>query len=385
VTPRPEGSLLIELRLAQGCVAEVRLSSQRPAEASRVLEGAPLERALNTVPLLWSICATAHSVAALSALEAGLGVVLPAAQQRAREVLALAEAIDNHAWQLCLEWPRLAGREPDAAPLRAVRALTAGLRAAVFGKAPWRVPGGVVLRPDADAARAAAAALEGLLWPLASGGSLPGTLEALRAGAQKQKSVTQKLLALALAAPPRGAHPQARLLPALSADWFTAHAAEAGLAARPTFEGGPAETGALARQQHHPLVAEALAALGPCTATRLVARVCEVNALPAALRALADELVESDPVLVEHAASGTGAGVVETSRGLLAHIVTLEKGAIARWRTVAPTEWNFHPDGPLALALRGLPAEGLAQQAALAVAALDPCVGYEVKIGGGAE
>ena len=74
--------------------------------------------------------------------------------------------------------------------------------------------------------------------------------------------------------------------------------------------------------------------------------------------------------------------MVETSRGLLAHVVTLERGVVKRWRTVAPTEWNFHPEGPLASALRGLPAEGLAEQAALAVTALDPCVGHEVRLVG---
>jgi coenzyme F420-reducing hydrogenase alpha subunit len=382
VTLRPEGSLLIDLRLAGGRVCEVRLSSQRPAEASRVLEGQPLGRALQTVPLLWSICANAHSVAALSAVEAALGVVLPAAQGGARQVLALAEAIDNHAWQLCLEWPRLAGGEPDAKRLKVVRALTAGLRAAVFGKTPWRVPGGVVLRPDQGAVRAAAASLEALLWEL-SGGDLPGSLEQVRARAPEETSVIQTLLALALAAAPSRSLPvQARLLPALPPAWFTARAAELALAVRPTWEGGPAETGALAQQQHHPLVAEALVSLGPCTATRLLARVCEVNALPAALRTLAEALTEAEPVRVDPAASGLGAGVVETSRGLLAHVVTLERGAVVRWRTVAPTEWNFHPEGPLVQALLGLPAEGLAQQAALAVAALDPCVGYQVQIGG---
>ena len=49
----------------------------------------------------------------------------------------------------------------------------------------------------------------------------------------------------------------------------------------------------------------------------------------------------------------------------------------------APTEWNFHPRGVVALGLAALPAsdaETLEQQAGLLVTAVDPCVEYHVTI-----
>ena len=50
---------------------------------------------------------------------------------------------------------------------------------------------------------------------------------------------------------------------------------------------------------------------------------------------------------------------------------------------VAPTEWNFHPDGAFAQDMRGLEerdAERLQQLAHIEALSLDPCVAYEVEM-----
>ena len=49
---------------------------------------------------------------------------------------------------------------------------------------------------------------------------------------------------------------------------------------------------------------------------------------------------------------GIGLGWAENARGRLLHLVQLQGGRAALYRIVAPTEWNFHPDGPFAAALR---------------------------------
>ena len=56
---------------------------------------------------------------------------------------------------------------------------------------------------------------------------------------------------------------------------------------------------------------------------------------------------------------------------------------VADYQIVAPTEWNFHPQGRLRDWLRGFPATddaSLRQCVAHAVAALDPCVGWELDV-----
>nr|WP_246500602.1 nickel-dependent hydrogenase large subunit [Azospirillum rugosum] len=78
---------------------------------------------------------------------------------------------------------------------------------------------------------------------------------------------------------------------------------------------------------------------------------------------------------------GNGAGAVDTARGRLAHWVRLEDGRIADCRIVAPTEWNFAADGPLARGLVGAVTDaGLEERAGMLVAALDPCVASAIVI-----
>ena len=82
-------------------------------------------------------------------------------------------------------------------------------------------------------------------------------------------------------------------------------------------------------------------------------------------------------------APGVGRALVETARGLLMHEVVLEGDRVADYRIVAPTEWNFHPQGPLSGWLIGRPCSDEADLrgfAAQAVAALDPCVRWDLTL-----
>jgi Ni,Fe-hydrogenase I large subunit len=63
------------------------------------------------------------------------------------------------------------------------------------------------------------------------------------------------------------------------------------------------------------------------------------------------------------------------------HWVRLTEGQVDDYRILAPTEWNFHPDGALAAGLLGLPADAdLASLARLLVDAIDPCVESSVEV-----
>ena len=67
------------------------------------------------------------------------------------------------------------------------------------------------------------------------------------------------------------------------------------------------------------------------------------------------------------------------------HHIKVEQGQVADYVILAPTEWNFHPQGVAVEGLKGLRAESeaqLRQQAAMWVNAIDPCVGYELKVNG---
>jgi Ni,Fe-hydrogenase I large subunit len=80
--------------------------------------------------------------------------------------------------------------------------------------------------------------------------------------------------------------------------------------------------------------------------------------------------------------SGGGIAWVENARGLLIHRLRLDQGRTAEYRIVAPTEWNFHPAGALALALADSPASDLdavRRRTTMLVNSLDPCVACHVE------
>jgi hypothetical protein len=146
--------------------------------------------------------------------------------------------------------------------------------------------------------------------------------------------------------------------------------------ARPTWAGAPAETGAIARCHDLQPVAAWLAARGRGVGARMLPRLLELARLPARLRRPDGGLVRAWRV-----DATTGMAGVETSRGLLLHIVRLDDGQVGQYRIIAPTEWNFHPDGPLAQALTGLSDGADIADAARQVAlSLDPCVDYGLSL-----
>jgi len=149
----------------------------------------------------------------------------------------------------------------------------------------------------------------------------------------------------------------------------------------PLWQGHPAHTGPWSRRNlhGHPAPSSAWACLG--------ARLAEVIALclpDAAGRSGSGWLAWGGETL----APGHGLGWAEMARGLLLHEVRLEPalagdgaGHLAAARVIAPTEWNFHPEGVAAAAIAHLPAAAPDvpepdAAVGLLMAALDPCVPY---------
>jgi uptake hydrogenase large subunit len=149
----------------------------------------------------------------------------------------------------------------------------------------------------------------------------------------------------------------------------------------PRWAGMPAETGALARQVGAPLIAALLQRDGRTASTRFVARLVELALLIRDLRARSGGRIA--PVRGHALGAGVGIGLAETARGLLLHRVQIERGLVTDYRIVAPTEWNFHPGGPLAQGLKGRSAADAAQlerEARTIVQSLDPCVTCRLEI-----
>jgi coenzyme F420-reducing hydrogenase alpha subunit len=85
----------------------------------------------------------------------------------------------------------------------------------------------------------------------------------------------------------------------------------------------------------------------------------------------------------EPAGDGAGVAQIEAARGRLVHAVRMDAGRVGAYRILAPTEWNFHPRGAAARGLERIARSACEDAGALArlfVTAVDPCVGYEVRV-----
>jgi hypothetical protein len=169
-------------------------------------------------------------------------------------------------------------------------------------------------------------------------------------------------------------------------------ASEPGFAERPVWHGVAAETGAWTRRQLRPQGADVSVGSGAGASAgsspdmslwlRLGARLAEVVTLSlAAAREQPSALSPAIGALT--LAPGQALAWCEMSRGLLIHWVQLEPGSANRdtarvddYHVLAPTEWNFHPYGALADALRER--RFGAAQTRLATLALDPCVAFDL-------
>ena len=340
----------------------VQIHSSRPQVAQRLMRNNTPAKAVELAGLMFGLCSKAQSAAAQAACEAALEAEPDDVMRRAHEQAVLVELALEHAWRLFLDWPTVEGRHgPDMETLLALRKHT--VTAPLFAETLQRALIERVLGepPHVWLARGYAGFAD---WMAAGETGLARLFAELPAGTDPGSS-------------------EVALLPALrqmDTD-FLGEVARTALSdpdfcMRPDIKGQAAETGALSRVRHHPLVAQWIVNRGRGVGARMLARLVELAQMPIVLQ---DEIQPRIHSL--GADKNVGVAAVETSRGILIHVVRLVDGKVADYRIVAPTEWNFHPAGTLVHSLKGLIAgEFIDRHARLVCLSLDPCVAYAVEI-----
>lgn len=329
-----EGKILIDLRADGG----VQIRSNRSTSVASLLIGrAPFE-ALELLPVVYSLCAHAH----VSAARAALGVASCTGENQ----MVLAENAREHLLRIMIGWTNgaidipvapvmsLVGQMKDALADNDV-ALVSGqlqelLKVHVFGMDPQ-----TFLRLEFDH------------WLATVDTSVARFC---------QKIIASDWQAIGCTTP--------SFLPDLPTKQLSARMLDETYCLAPDWLGAPCETGPLARQNNHPMIAKLVNEHGNGLLPRLVARLVDLAQIPQQMLA-ANTAKRQD-----------GMGVVETARGRLIHAAKVSDGVIQSYQIVAPTEWNFHPSGVAAQALRGLDAA----QARVMIEALDPCVDFELRV-----
>ncbi|SMF97734.1 Nickel-dependent hydrogenase [Methylomagnum ishizawai] len=331
-------------------VVDIAIRNSRP-EASKLLRGRTPEQALAAVPLLFGVCRHGQTQAARAALALAGGAAIP--QDGATAIAA--EAAQEHLWRLLVDWPTALDLPVD----RALFASWYQRLNGVVAQGAWNGSGAEFARfcEQRLLDRAAAAWLMGR-----DGGRLgPASLCAPLLAALE----TEARLPTATPTLPCGLDAQAYYA-GMAPDWSQA------FPRLPVWQGRPAETGALARWPW--------LRTGGGLAARVRARLADLALL--ALEATGRVLPQTR-VSAFSPEPGVGFAAVETARGLLVHQVRLGQGRIDDYRIVAPTEWNFHPDGAFRdglLGFRADDAEAVRRRAGHLALALDPCVPFNIAV-----
>ena len=348
------------------------LGSSRQDWASRVGAGQPVATLPGLLASLFNLCGNAHracaqlAIGAADATEAG-----QSAPDDISERLRL-ETAQEHIRRIGLDWPRLLTRGADHTACAQAAADTLACCPALRppGQALWPALHDwlqhhwLQMDPATWLSAWCAGAGDWLhAWAQRHSGWLPSLLrEAQQADMPNHPLNSRRALTV------HGASASLRRL-------SDALSGTPGFVQQPDWQGTVAHSGAWARLQT-PAEQPALspwAMLGSRIAE--LVRLCLPGAAPdhGALWLRWGAL---------HVQPGTGLGWVEMARGLLVHQVTLNDGgrSAQSCRVLAPTEWNFHPQGEVAQRLSALdPASpGLRQQVAVLMAAFDPCVPYEL-------
>lgn len=383
-----EGRITIDLFPPQG---RALIASSRPLSMPHRFSGRAPAEVIQHISLLFSICRAAQTVASAEAFETALGIETLPITRTVRRLLVLAETAREHGLRILMDWPRFLrdAQRPDTLALRSLMTLDRDFTRALDRAQAFQIGGHCAL--PGEAVEAQITALEDLIDTSILGEKPErwlkrATREDLREWAQADKTVAQRLLhrlfedglsdvggVKVRMLPNLSAHCLAERLLAKSSDHFIAE---------PDWEGSPRETSPLPRNSHRVSVDALRQGDAHGLGARLVACLAELASLPFAMRALLNPL-EAD-VQDPHANSaGIGVAQIEAARGRLVHAVEMNKDKVGRYRILAPTEWNFHPQGAAAQALARIAQDKSATMESMArlfVTAVDPCVAADVRV-----
>ena len=383
--------ITLKLRRAHTHIEHVEVLSNRTTMTAQIMEGKHPEEACNLLPLLFSLCGTAQLQAGLKAFEQAMGYDISPAHQTARQILLDVEGISEHITRCLVDWPNLAKLESDVGIVRDLRNLLSSFKDLIFVNGKDKIGGGElffdtatlhnhvhVLIQKIDTSVFEQSHTDFLAF---SGDDFSNWLRI------SKTSPAQCLKKWQEAKIYNGTWDTPNTLPSIDKEYLTKKmdGEDANtFIAQPVYKGQTCETGPFSRQLHHNLIKAMVEKHGFGSLSRLTAKLIDLAQMLQNLKQHINTL-DQESALFHTRALHEGLGEIEAVRGRLSHRVILdpENDNIKRYRILAPTEWNFHPNGPLKTALLGCDAtdpEAIKQSAHVAVMALDPCVACDIVI-----
>lgn len=158
-----------------------------------------------------------------------------------------------------------------------------------------------------------------------------------------------------------------------------------GFIKQPTYQDTIYESTPYSRQSNHKLIKQLFNIYGNGLFARSVAQLLEVFELLNNIKSRYTG-IEFEKISYEIQSFGVESKslvCLEAARGRLFHQMSTEGGKIKSYQILAPTEWNFHPQGVLSRMIEVITYKNekdLIDQIMLLANAVDPCVGYSIEI-----
>jgi coenzyme F420-reducing hydrogenase alpha subunit len=379
-----QGELTISIT-SRGSAFHSDIISSRPMNAAQLFSGKTIEQALQTVPLLFNICTKAQAVTAVRAIESAMGLPRNEQVELQREALVCIESLREHSLQVLMEWPRYIGETLDnealagcVQSLNKLMQLLAEHQILDYGVSTVSAPSPqqVNLWTDCETH------LNRVIFNSPEQQWPQDSLESIDNWAKQGHTQAARFINwLSQQEWKYAGHSSMQLLPEINDSELVKRLTveQESFTAQPDWQARCYETSWFNHQENNSIIRHLQEQFGKGIYTRMIARLCEIADLMDTLQ----QFFQGKGGLITPISTAIGLAHTDAARGRLSHYVQLEDSSVKRLFILAPTEWNFHPQGVAANSLCNLYApEDLRLQADLLIHAIDPCVGYQLNISG---
>jgi len=389
-----EGRVVIQISTLKNRVEEVEIASQRPVLAQKMLEGKDASEVPSLVSMVYRLCGRAQTFASAMALEQAMGNSASEEAMEVRLQLVRMEVIREHLWRILLSWPKLMDMPSQGDLMKQVLTFDKDWASTLDGQNNIFQLGSScsMVGPAMEKSKASKVAIlcgtflkEHVFFMSPQTFYACHDVDQLLLWAQYTQTGAARFIHMLIQQEMADiGQASVNVLPELDEAWLIQKlgGADAELfVSRPSVGETTYETTPLSRQFEHPLIQAVMNKFGHGLLARFVAVLLEVAET---FIDLVDSLLQTKDLLVQSPQRRDGLGFVEAARGRLIHHVALENDEVKTYHIIAPTEWNFHPNGVLKSALQQLKGDiqSIEKQAGLLIHAMDPCVQFTLDVQG---
>ncbi len=384
-----EGEIKINVVGRFGAVESVSITSTRPLRITQLFKNKSIETVANLINTLYYLCNTAHRFAYLQLLDNSDVISLSKNEISAYQLLLDMETIREHCFSIATKWGQGTDKAVDSNIIKLLTILKE-INTTLFTES----------EPLAlmDKELQAFSSIDKLIV------KLENQIELLLIGSQSeaiypfvdydslnnwlQKSDSQSALFLNALKENKLAHlgnVEVFHLPDLNLKRIGKLMQSTNFIKQPSYQDTIYESTPYSRQSNHPLIKQLFGIYGNGLFTRAVAQLLEVFELLNNIQTNYTN-IEFEKISYESQSFGAESKSLvqlEAARGRLFHQIFAADGKIKSYQILAPTEWNFHPQGVLSRMIETVKyksEQDLVNQIKLLVNAVDPCVGYRIEI-----